>query len=148
MNGWKQIDWGLRQCDILKISDNEIAWFTGLQNYEEAVAKLQKDYPSIRLISLSLGPDGSRIYTNGYRVEEPAFLQKETIETTGAGDTFCACILNMALEKGLDQLDEESLHTGLVFANAAASIVTTRYGALRVMPSKKEVEDFILAHHR
>ena len=145
---WKQIDWGLRQCDILKISDNEIAWFTGLQNYEEAVVKLQKDYPSIRLISLSLGPDGSRIYMNGYRVEEPAFLQKETIETTGAGDTFCACILNMALEKGLDQLDEESLHTGLVFANAAASIVTTRYGALRVMPSKKEVEDFILAHHR
>lgn len=24
-----QIDWGMRQCDVLKISDNEIQWFTG-----------------------------------------------------------------------------------------------------------------------
>ena len=80
------------------------------------------------------------------KVEVPAFLQKETIETTGAGDTFCACILNMILENGLDHLTIETIEKGLTFANAAASIVTTRKGALRVMPEEKEVESFIVAH--
>lgn len=149
---WKSLDdahreiaWGLSVCDVLKISDNEIIWFTGKEDYDEGVSFLQEQYPNIRMICLSLGADGSRIYKDGKRVEVPAFLQKETIETTGAGDTFCACILNMILENGLDHLDEESIKKGLAFANAAASIVTTRKGALRVMPGKEEVESFLVA---
>lgn len=142
----EQIAWGLSVCDVLKISDNEIVWFTGKEDYEEGISFLRKNYPNIRLISLSLGAEGSRIYKDDMKVEVPAFLQKETIETTGAGDTFCACILNMILENGLDHLTIETIEKGLTFANAAASIVTTRKGALRVMPEEKEVESFIVAH--
>ena len=72
-------------------------------------------------------------------------MQEKTIETTGAGDTFCACILNYILEHGLKELTEEQLKEMLTFANGAASIVTTRKGALRVMPSKAEVEALISA---
>ena len=142
----EQIAWGLSVCDVLKISDNEIVWFTGKEDYEEGISFLRKNYPNIRLISLSLGAEGNRIYKDDMKVEVPAFLQKETIETTGAGDTFCACILNMILENGLDHLTIETIEKGLTFANAAASIVTTRKGALRVMPEEKEVESFIVAH--
>ena len=141
----KEIAWGLSVCDVLKISDNEIIWFTGKQDYDEGVSFLQKQYPNIRMICLSLGASGSRIYKDEKKVEVPAFLQKDTIETTGAGDTFCACILNMILENGLDHLNEETMKKGLAFANAAASIVTTRKGALRVMPKKEEVESFLVA---
>ena len=49
------------------------------------------------------------------------FLQKETIETTGAGDTFGACVLNYVLEHGIEDLKEEQLYEMLEFANAAAS---------------------------
>ena len=63
-----------------------------------------------------------------------------TIETTGAGDTFCACVLNYILENGWKAFSKEELEEMLRFANAAASIVTTRKGALRVMPQKEEVE--------
>lgn len=38
------------------------------------------------------------------------FLRDDTIETTGAGDTFMACVLNAVLEKGLDSLTEDDLH--------------------------------------
>ena len=76
-------------------------------------------------------------------VEAAPFLQENTIETTGAGDTFCASTLNYVLEHGLDNLTEENLKELLTFANAAASLITTRKGALRVMPSKQEVLDFI-----
>ena len=76
-------------------------------------------------------------------VEVAPFLQENTIETTGAGDTFCASTLNYILEHGLDNLTEENLKELLTFANAAASLITTRKGALRVMPAKQEVLDFI-----
>jgi len=140
-----QVDWGLQHCDILKISDNEITWFTGLEDYDEGIAALRKQYPNIRLICLSMGPDGSRAYYKDLRVEVPAFLQEGTVETTGAGDTFGACMLDGVLESGLDGLNEAKLKEILTFANAAASIVTTRKGALRVMPQKDEVLAFLKA---
>lgn len=138
----EQVAYGLGQCDILKISDNEIQWFTGEEDYDAGIAKLRGEY-DIPLILLSMGRDGSRAYYKDLRVEVPSFLQDNTIETTGAGDTFGGCCLHYVLEKGLDNLDEGSLREMLTFANAAASIITTRKGALRVMPEVEEVEEFI-----
>lgn len=135
----EQISYGLEHCNILKISDNEIQWLTGREDYDEGIAMVQKKY-NIPLILLSLGKTGSRAYTKNCRVEVPAFIQENTIETTGAGDTFGACILHYVLEHGWKEYSEEELKEMLTFANAAASIVTTRKGALRVMPTKEEVE--------
>lgn len=135
----EQISYGLEHCNILKISDNEIQWLTGREDYDEGIAMVQEKY-NIPLILLSLGKTGSRAYTKNCRVEVPAFIQENTIETTGAGDTFGACILHYVLEHGWKEYSEEELKEMLTFANAAASIVTTRKGALRVMPAKEEVE--------
>ena len=139
----REIDWGMKHAHFLKISDNEIQWFTGKEDFDEGIKVLQDAYPNIKLICLSMGPDGSRAYYNGSKVEVNAFVQEGTIETTGAGDTFCACMINAILETGLDNFTDEKLTEALTFANAAASIVTTRKGALRVMPTKEEVETFI-----
>lgn len=76
-------------------------------------------------------------------VEEKPFLQKATIETTGAGDAFCGCAVNYILDHGLDDLNGNSLREMLTFANAAASIVTTRKGALKAMPKRAETEELI-----
>lgn len=141
----KQVEYGLGQCDILKISDNEIQWFTGEKDFDKGIKKLQDKY-SIKLIVLSMGKDGSRAYYKDLRVEKPAFVQKNTIETTGAGDTFGGCCLNFILKYGLDNMDQEKLEKMLTFANAAASLITTKKGALRVMPTKDEVKDFIKAY--
>lgn len=138
----EQIAYGLTKCDILKISDNEIQWFTGEENFDKGIKKLQDKY-HIPLIVLSKGKDGSCAYYKNLKVEKPAFVQEKTIETTGAGDTFGGCCLHYILKYGIKGLDEEKLDKMLTFANAAASIVTTKKGALRVMPSKEEVKDFI-----
>lgn len=138
----EQVAYGLSQCDILKISDNEIQWFTGEEDFDAGIAKLKAEY-GIPLILLSMGRDGSRAYYKDLRVEAAPFLQEDTIETTGAGDTFGGCCLHFLLEYGLNDLDEEKLRRMLTFANAAASIITTRKGALRVMPEAREVEGFI-----
>ena len=137
-----QVAYGLGQCDVLKISDNEIQWFTGEEDFDAGIAKLRKEY-DIPLILLSMGRDGSRAYYKDLKVEAAPFLQESTIETTGAGDTFGGSCLHYILKYGLDDLDESRLKEMLTFANAAASIVTTRKGALRVMPEIAEVESFI-----
>ena len=140
----EQIAFGMQWCDVLKISDNEIQWFTGKEDFDEGIRILQDTY-HIPLILLSLGKDGSRAYYKDLKVEARPFLQKNTIETTGAGDTFCACVLNYILEHGMDHLSRENLLEMLTFANAAAALITTRKGALRVMPSKEDVEKLLSA---
>ena len=65
------------------------------------------------------------------------------IETTGAGDTFCASVLNFVLENGLDDLTDDDLTAMLRFANTAAYIVTTKKGAIRSMPEREQVEELL-----
>lgn len=137
-----EIAYGLSKCDILKISDNEVEFMTGTADYDKGAAMLQKNY-EIPLIFVTLGKEGSRAYYKDLAVEVQPFLQEGTIETTGAGDTFEACALNYVLEHGMEDLTEENLRELLTFANAGASIITTRRGALRVMPSAEEIQQLI-----
>ncbi|MBQ2840759.1 MAG: carbohydrate kinase [Oscillospiraceae bacterium] len=131
-------DYGMRYCDILKISDNELVWFTGEEDYDKGIAILREKY-NIPLILFSMGRDGSRAYYGDAVAEVPAFIQDNTVDTTGAGDTFMGCCINYVLENGIDNLTEGNLREMLKFANAAASIITTRKGALKAMPNKEEV---------
>ena len=116
---------------------------TGTDDYTKGVEILRKSY-DIPLIFVTLGKDGSRAYYKDLMVEAAPFLQEHTIETTGAGDTFEGCALNYVLEHGLEGLTEENLRELLTFANAGASLITTRKGALRVMPTKEEIRELIL----
>ena len=138
----EQVLYGLGHCQILKISDNEIQWLTGKDDYTEGVQWILERY-EIPLILVSMGKEGSRAYYRGMIVETAPFLQENTIETTGAGDTFCACVLHYVCEHGLSDLTEDDLKEMLVFANAAASLITTRKGALRVMPKRQEIEQLV-----
>lgn len=134
----EQIDFGIRQCDILKISDNEIQWFTGEEDLKKAAEILLEKY-DIKLLLLSMGKEGSMAFQGDKKVAVSGILQPDTIETTGAGDTFCGCVLHYVLEHGFRAYTETELREMLAFANAAASIVTTRKGALRVMPKREEI---------
>lgn len=138
----KEIEYGLSKADILKISDNEVEFLCGTSDYDEGAKMLIEKY-NIPFVCVTLGKDGSRAYYKGMRVEVPGFVQKNTIETTGAGDTFCGCMLHYIIQHGLEDLTEENLRELLTFANAAASVITTRKGALAVMPSKEEVEELL-----
>ena len=136
----EQIAWGLGQCDILKISDNELLFMTGKDEFDRGAAILQEQYPNIRLLNVTAGAEGSYSYCGGLRVFVPASRLGGVIETTGAGDTFCACVLNFVLDHGLEGLSSGDLEAMLSFANAAAYLVTTRKGAIRSMPERKDVE--------
>lgn len=138
----EEILYGMSKCDILKISDNEMEFMTGTTDYNKGVEMLREQF-DIPLICVTLGKEGSRAFYKDMIVEAAPFVREDTIETTGAGDTFEACTLNYILEHGLEDLTEENLKEMLTFANAGASIITTRKGALKVMPEKEEIEKVI-----
>lgn len=140
------IAWGLEQCDILKIADNELIFMTGEDDFYKGAAVLQAQYPNIRILNVTAGADGSYSF---YGDDEPVYVPSckfgGVIETTGAGDTFCAGVLDFVLEHGIDHLSVEDRRGMLTFANTAAYIVTTRKGAIRSMPERSEVEALMAA---
>ena len=138
----EKIAYGLSVCDILKISDNEIEFMTGTSDIDEGIAIIREKY-NIPLVFATLGKDGSKAYYKDLCVYVEGMQNPDTIETTGAGDTFCANALNYVLEHGMENLTEDNLRELLTFANAAASLITTRKGALCVMPEKEEIENYI-----
>ena len=142
----EQIEWGLGQCDILKISDNEVEFLVGTADYEAGAKTLLAKFPNIRLLNVTCGPDGSWSFCCGSSVFVPAFTLGGTIETTGAGDTFCACVLHNVLEYGVEDRSADSLRAMLRFANAAAYLVTTKRGAIRSMPELADVEKIFAAN--
>ena len=134
----EEILYGLAHCDVLKISDNEIQWLSDKDDYDEGIAWLRQQF-DIPLVLLSMGKDGSRAYHDELRVEVPAFVLENTIETTGAGDAFLGGILHYILNNGWKTYNESELYDMLTFANVAAALITTKSGALRVMPSEEEI---------
>ena len=137
----KQMEYGFRYCDVLKISDNEIQFISGMEDYDDGIHYLQEKY-QIPLIFLTMGKEGSRAYYKDMRVERDGF-QVKAIETTGAGDTFCGCAIHGVLTHGLEGMTEEVLGDILTYANAGAALITMKKCAIRSMPDPEKVTELI-----
>ncbi|MGN1378582.1 MAG: carbohydrate kinase [Dorea sp.] len=137
----KQMEYGFQYCDVLKISDNEIQFVSGMEDYDDGIHYLQEKY-QIPLIFLTMGKEGSRAYYKDMRVERAGF-QVKAIETTGAGDTFCGCAIHGVLTHGLEGMTEEVLGDILTYANAGAALITMKKGAIRSMPDPEKVTELI-----
>lgn len=139
----EQISYGLSQCDILKISEEELELMTGTADIDEGVKILWGKHPNIKLFNVTAGGAGSYSFYKDMKAFQPGFKLGGTIETTGAGDTFGGAVLDYVLEHDIDALTEDNLNEMLRFANAAAYLVTTRKGALRSMPEKQQIDEIL-----
>lgn len=150
---WKSLDdakeameYGFQYCDMLKISDNEIQFISGKEDYDEGIRHLQEKY-HIPVIFLTMGKEGSRAYYKDICVQKTGFAVK-AIETTGAGDTFCGCAINGLLNYGLEGLNKETLEEILTYANAGAALITLKKGAIRSMPEPSKIEEMICGSYK
>ena len=124
--------------DVLKISDEETALLSGFSAPEEAAEALEAQ--GISLVLVTLGADGVLYRFRGKTGRVPGFATK-VADTNGAGDTFFGAVLSALTEKSLVELEEEELREILKLANCAASITTSRPGAIPAMPTLQEVMD-------
>lgn len=123
--------------DVLKVSDEELPLLAGTDDWEQGSALLAEK--GIRLIFVTLGADGAYFRFGGITGHMPG-VPCVVGDTNGAGDTFFGAVLaQLAEEGGLDGLTKEKLERIVAFANRAASITTSRHGAIPAMPTYEEV---------
>jgi fructokinase len=136
----EQMLWGCSVCDVLKVAEEELTFLTGEEDLNAGAAALRQRCPNVKLLLVTRGRDGSIAFHASGAVAQKAFLQPNTVDTTGAGDTFCGCCLNYLLDHPVDALDGTQLAEMLRFANAAAGLITTKKGAIRSMPTRAEID--------
>jgi fructokinase len=128
--------------DILKMSDDDLEYITGLTDVKEGLRKIPNKTNC--LILVTLGKNGAIGYYKGQFIHVPTFNKIRVKETTGCGDAFMAAIIYRLLNSSsFTALSISKLIDILTFANAAATIVGTRYGASNSMPRLLEVNKFI-----
>ena len=142
----KRMDYLIPIVDILKLSDDDLAYLTESGSVEEGLAKLEANHSG--LVIVTEGPRGARALWKGetVRVQCPVV---EVAETTGCGDSFVAGVLSMLAplgRSGFADISAKFLKNTIEFANACASIVATRYGAANAMPTRREVDEFMQEH--
>lgn len=124
--------------DILKVSDEELPLLTGLSDPDRGSARLAEK--GIRLVLVTLGAHGAFYRFDGKTGCVPG-VPCIVGDTNGSGDTFFGAALSQLVKlNSLDELTIPELERVLAFANKAASITTSRHGAIPAMPTLEELE--------
>ena len=127
----------LSMVDILKVSDEELPLLTGCTDPEKGSARLTDQ--GVRLVLVTLGAEGAFYRFDGHTGHVPG-VPCQVGDTNGSGDTFFGAALSQLVKlSSLDQLTVPELRRILAFANKAASITTSRHGAIPAMPTLAEV---------
>ena len=130
--------WGLRQADIVKISDDEVRFLWGC-GPEEGAARLLADF-GVRLAMVTCGPKGCLLQNAGaaVRVAAPRVLP---VDTTGAGDIFGGSAVSRLLQLGRapEALTEDELTAIGRFAATAASLSTQYPGGISAIVPEETV---------
>lgn len=131
--------------NILKISDEELEFITGIKDEEEAINSLFRG--NVEVIIYTKGTDGAEFITKNKKVFAPSFKVKAQ-DTTGAGDSFIGSLLyqiardELTIEQ-LVNLEDKKIKHMLTFCNATAALTVSKKGAIGALPTRAEVEKMI-----
>ena len=127
--------------NIVKISDEELEFITGISDETEALNFLMQG--DVEVIIYTKGTNGAEFITKERKVFSPSF-KVEAQDTTGAGDSFIGSFLYQIAEENntlesLVTLEEEKIKEILTFSNATAALTVCKRGAIGALPNKDEV---------
>ena len=128
------------EADLIKVSEDELAFLTGMDDIDQAVEALWHDH--LRLLVVTLGVQGCRYYTSHFKGQVQGFTV-EAIDTTGAGDGFVAGLLMGLLTQPAAWHDETALRAVCRLANAVGALTTTQRGAIPALPTHVQLEAFL-----
>ena len=131
---------GLARADIVKLSEDELEFLTGNKDLEASIDEIR--HPGLRLLVVTRGKHGCRYWTPGASGEVESFAV-EAIDTTGAGDSFVAGLLQGIVRNPGVLDDPDGIHSLCRFANAAGALTATASGAIPALPHLRQVEQFL-----
>ncbi|MCM3790915.1 carbohydrate kinase [Domibacillus indicus] len=133
------------KAHLIKISDEELEFITGISEEKAAIASLFTG--DVKAVVYTRGAAGASLFVNGTEIQADGFAV-QVQDTTGAGDAFIGGFLFQLLQAGanlenvsslLEQRGEEIVR----FANAAGAITTTGKGAISSLPSLQQIENML-----
>ena len=142
--------WGSRQeareavdplldlATIVKLGDDELEPLLGTADVGEATGTLLGR--GAALVLISKGPEGAFYATERFSGEVPAFDIGEVVDATGAGDAFLAATL---VHLSDEEWTEERVREATLRGCAAGALACTDFGAMRALPTKDDLEEFI-----
>lgn len=132
---------GMRCADIIKVSEEEVAFLLGQENAAQGAAELAKQYDALALASC--GARGALAANPSGLLGRAEALPVTVADTTGAGDAFLGTILAVlagkeraALHSMTEQEAVELLHLGCM----AGSLTASKLGAIPALPEKEELQ--------
>lgn len=133
---------GVKLCDVIKVSEQELEFITGNDDPETAVRALWDMGPE--LVAVTRGPEGCWFYNGNHFGQVPGF-EVPVDETTGCGDAFTAAMLVWLLEceQDVSELEHAQLEELFRFANAAGAITATGHGAIPSLPTRDEINELL-----
>lgn len=132
----------VQHTDFLKLTVEEADWLFG--NTDPGVIGRQSG--DLEGVLITAGERGCSYWISDNQGAVPAF-PVEVEDTTGAGDSFVAGFIHQLAERGIPALsDPRTARSMITYANAVASLTTTRAGAIDAQPSSAEVEAFLYLH--
>lgn len=138
-----QIERAMKYADILKVSEEEMAFLTGTQDLD-AGSKCLLD-KGMALVLVSLGEQGA-YYRNHCSFGCVLGYPVNAVDTTGAGDAFIGAFLWKAkrmMREELAFMNPVQLKQMVKFANAAGALTTTGSGAIPAMPDLEQIQSFM-----
>lgn len=133
----KQIRSIWEKADLIKVSDVELEFLTGSDKIDDESA-MSLWHPNLKLLLVTLGEHGSRYYTKNFHGSVDAF-HVNTVDTTGAGDSFVGSLLAKIVDDQSILEDEARLRSVLTYSNACGAITTTKKGAIPALPKDEDV---------
>lgn len=136
----KQMLYGLKNADIVKISDNEVEFLFNIKP-DKAVEYIQAKYPNIKLLYVTCGADGCYYATKDVSGFVPSLKGIKVKDTTGAGDIFGGSAMYKLLskKKKIEKLNNDDLLDIVKFASVSAGLSTTKYGGLKSVATLQEI---------
>ncbi|MCG7339929.1 carbohydrate kinase [Staphylococcus sp. ACRSN] len=132
-------------ANVVKISDEELSFVTGLKDEEKAIQWLFQG--NVQVVIYTKGPEGAVLFFKDGTVIDKKGVKVKAVDTTGAGDAFIGALISRLVtsEKTdvIQQLKEEG-ESILTFSNYVAATVTTKYGAIDSLPDLKEVNEALI----
>ncbi|HPE73350.1 MAG TPA: PfkB family carbohydrate kinase [Candidatus Competibacter sp.] len=131
---------GLSKAHIVKLSDDESEFLTGLSDLKAACQALW--HPDLKLMVVTRGRAGCVYFTPSFTGMVESFTV-EAVDATGAGDGFVAGLLQGLLADPSTFQDETRLRELCRFANAVGALATTERGAIPALPNRERVREFL-----
>lgn len=135
----EQLLWGLKQADVVKISDEEVEFLFGL-GVEEGAAHILHNF-GVKLVFVTCGADGCFFKNATAQGHVPSLSGIKVVDTTGAGDIFggSAVWKLLQLDKAPETLNETELREVVTFACTSAGLSTTKPGGISSVPAYEDV---------